>query len=286
MDRERAGIHVADRVDQAHDASGAAQVQPRQRVAVRREVEERVARQYTLAVRDQPVVQLTLLLLGGVQFVPHVGAATRRPQARDAQRRTEPVGELLELVELAHVLAGDYNGDLGILEPRLGEILQRTHGHRERTRPAHSVVHLGGRAVERDLDVDVIAGRQARGDLLVDLDAVGGELDTDLVLGRVVDQLPEVGADGGLTAADVDVEDLHALQLVDDRLALFGAELARVPASRGRQAVHARQVARVGEFPREADRGVETEFELVYETTDLGDERSGGRRRGRGRLEN
>ncbi|NKS84468.1 hypothetical protein GS571_02070 [Rhodococcus hoagii] len=34
--------------------------------------------------------------------------------------------------------------------------------------------------------------------------------------------------------------------------------------------MHARQVARVGEFPREADRGVETEFELVYETTDLG----------------
>jgi hypothetical protein len=43
VDDERAGVHVADGIDQAHDAAGAAQVEPGQRVAERVEVEERVA---------------------------------------------------------------------------------------------------------------------------------------------------------------------------------------------------------------------------------------------------
>ena len=61
VDRERAGVHVADRVDQAHHPPRAAQVQPGQRLPVGREVEERVAGQHALAARDQPVVELALL---------------------------------------------------------------------------------------------------------------------------------------------------------------------------------------------------------------------------------
>ena len=72
------------------------------------------------------------------------------------------------------------------------------------------------------LDVDVVAGGQAGGRLLGDPGPVGRELDPDVVLGGVVDQLPEVGADGRLAPADVDVEDLHPLELVDERLALLG----------------------------------------------------------------
>ena len=41
----------------------------------------------------------------------------------------------------------------------------------------------------------------------------------------VLHEVPEVFADGGFTTADIDVEDLHPLQFIDDRFALFGGEL-------------------------------------------------------------
>jgi hypothetical protein len=78
----------------------------------------------------------------------------------------------------------------------------------------------------------------------------------------VVDDVPEVPAHRGL-AADVDLEDLHALELVDDGHALDRRQLARVPASGARQAMHAREVAGVGQLPGEADRGVEPGLEVV-----------------------
>src|SRR3712207_9305320 len=81
-----------------------------------------------------------------------------------------------------------------------------------------------------------------------------GELDADVVADGVVEQVPEVRPDGGLAAADVDVEDLHPLQLVDDRLGLGGGQPARAPPSRAGQAVRARPGAGVGELPGQADR--------------------------------
>src|SRR6202034_1024335 len=76
-------------------------------------------------------------------------------------------------------------------------------------------------------------------------------------------QVPEVRPDRRLAAADVDVEDLHPLQGVDDLLALGGAQLARVPAAGAGQAVHAGQVARVGELPGQADRRGQPALELL-----------------------
>src|SRR5206468_5245916 len=60
VDGERAGVDVADRIDQAHDAPGAAQVQAGQRLAVRGEVEERIAGEHRLAALEQPVVEPAL----------------------------------------------------------------------------------------------------------------------------------------------------------------------------------------------------------------------------------
>ena len=136
---------------------------------------------------------------------------------------------------------------------------------------ADGVVDLGRGPVERDLHVDVVAGGEALGDLSRDAAAVGGELHADVVGGGVVDQLPEVGADGGLAPADVDVEDLHALELVDDGLALLGGQLVRVAPARAGQAVGAGQVAGVGQLPGEADRRVEPGGELVDEGSDRGE---------------
>ena len=265
MDRERARVHVADRVDQAHHPSGPAQVEPGQGLAVAGEVEERVAGQHLVAVRDQPVVQLALLLGGDVQFVPHIGAASGRAQPGDPQLRVVALRDRLERVELPDVRAGHHDRDLEAAESGVVQVAHRADRGVVRPAPAHRVVHLGRRAVERDLHVDVVAGGQPARDVRRDLDAVGRELHADVVFGRVVDEFPEVGTDGGFAAADVDVEDLHALELVDDRLALGGGQLARVaPSGRG-QAVHAGQVAGVGEFPGQADGSIEAELELVDE---------------------
>ena len=128
---------------------------------------------------------------------------------------------------------------------------------------ADGVVDLGGGAVQRDLHVDVVAGGQPRGHLRRDPHPVGGELHPDVVRGGVVHQLPEVRAHSGFAAADVDVEHLHAFQLVDDVLALPGGQLPRIALARRRQAVHARQVAGVGQLPGQADRRVQAVLELL-----------------------
>ena len=78
-------------------------------------------------------------------------------------------------------------------------------------------------------------------------------------------QLEEVAADHRLAAADVDVEDLQVVQFVEHRLRLVGGQLARVAPPGRRQAVHALEVAGVGQFPGETDRGVEAALELFNE---------------------
>ena len=162
---------------------------------------------------------------------------------------------------------------LASVKPASLQVLQRGDRGVVGARAAHVVVDLGGRAVERDLHVDVVAAAgEARnaGPLGVMPDAVGGELHADLVVDGVLQQVPEVRADRRLAAADVDVEDLHPLQLVDHRLALLGGQLARVAAAARRQAVRALEVAGVGELPGQADRRVEAELELLDQRADRG----------------
>src|SRR5215467_507714 len=80
---------------------------------------------------------------------------------------------------------------------------------------------------------------------------------------RVIEQVPEVWPDGRLAPADVHVEHLHPVELVDQRLALRGAQLTGIPPPGRRQTVHARQVARVRQLPREADWCHQTALKLL-----------------------
>ena len=160
-------------------------------------------------------------------------------------------------------MAGHHDGDLGVLEAGVGQVLQRTDRHRERAVAAHRVVDLGGRTVQRDLHVDVVTGRQPGRHLRGDAHPVGGELHPDMMGGGVVDEFPEVRPHSRFTAADVDVEHLHALELVDDVLALLRGQLARIALARRGQAVHTRQVAGVGQLPGQTDRRVEPVLELL-----------------------
>ena len=133
MDGERAGVHVTDRVDQAHHPSGPAHVQPGQRpgCAQAGKMEEGVAGEHPFALGHQPVVELYLLIRGRVQLIPHVGAAARRTKAGDAQCRAVVVGQGFEVVELTDIVARDDHGDFGVREARVGKVLQRADRHRE-----------------------------------------------------------------------------------------------------------------------------------------------------------
>ena len=264
MDGERARVDVADRVDEADHPARAAQVEAGQRLSVGRQVEERVAGQHLLAVGHQPVVELPLLAGRRVQLIPDIGAAARRSQPGQSQLGAEPVGDRLEVIELADVLPGHHHGDLETPEAGLGQVAHRPQRRGVGARAAYRVIDLGGRAVQGDLHVDVVAGGQAASHRRVDLHAVGRELHADVVGGGVVDQVPEVGPNRGLAAADVHVEHLHPLQLVDHRPAFGGAELARVATARAGQAVHAGQVAGVSQFPGQADRRVQPVGELLH----------------------
>ena len=263
MDGERAGVDVAHRVDQAHHPPGAAHAEAGQRTAVGAEVEEGVAGEHLLAAGHQPVVELALLSRGGMQIMPHVRAPAGWAQPGEPQLGAVAIGDRLELVELADVVPGHHDRDLEAAEPRIGEVAYRPQRGRVRAGPADRVVDLGRRPVERDLHVDVVAGGEPAGDGGSDLHPVGGELDPDVMAGGVADQVPEVGPHGRLTAADVHVEHLHALHLVDQCPALRGGQLPRVAAPGTGQAVHARQVARVGQLPGQADRRGQAVLELL-----------------------
>ena len=265
MDGEGAGVDIAHRIDQAHHPAGSAQVETRKGVAVGGQVEEGVTGQHVFTMGHQPVVELALLGGRRMQLIPYIGTPARGPQAGEAELGPVAVGDGLEGVELGDVVAGDDDREFEPGEPGGKQALHSHHGGGERALAPHGVVDLGGGAVQGDLHVDVVASGQSSGHRLGDPRAVGRELHPYVVLGGVVDQLPEVGANGGLAPADVDVEDLHALELVDERLALVGRELARVTPARARQTVHAGQVAGVGELPGEADGGVEATLKAIDE---------------------
>src|ERR1019366_1429652 len=99
--------------------------------------------------------------------------------------------------------------DLEPDEAGLGHPLHGPDGGVEGTDAPYRVVDVGGGAVEGDLHVHVVARCQSIGHRGGDSRSIGGDLPPDVVVGRIVDQLPEVAADGGLAASDVDVEDLH-----------------------------------------------------------------------------
>ena len=119
--------------------------------------------------------------------------------------------------------------------------------------------------VEADLDVEVVHRRQALCRPSVDERPVRRELHPDALLHRVVDELVEVASDHRLAAADVDVEDLEVVELVEDALRLSGRQLVGIATARRRQAVDARQVAGVGQLPRQADRRVQPALQLADE---------------------
>ena len=71
-------------------------------------MEERIASEYLWAC-EQPVVELDLLRLGGVQFVPRVDAATRGTETSEAEFGAVFVGKLFIRVDLLDIFASHDN---------------------------------------------------------------------------------------------------------------------------------------------------------------------------------
>ena len=226
-------------------------------------MEERVAGQHPVAVGEEPAVDLPLLLVGGVQLGPRVHASSGGPEPGDPQLRAVRVGQRLEAVELVDVVPGHDDRDLEGPEPGLGQVVHRPPRRGVGAHAPDGVVGGGVQAVEADLDVEVVELGEATGRGTVDEGAVGRELDADAAVDRVLDQREEVPPDHRLAAADVDVEDLQAVELVEHGLGLVRGQLVGVAPARRREAVHAGQVAGVGQLPREADGRVEPALELL-----------------------
>jgi hypothetical protein len=66
MDDKRAGVDIADRINQTHHSPSTAEVEPRKTVAERIEMEERISSQYVLTVAEQPLVEFALLVKSGM----------------------------------------------------------------------------------------------------------------------------------------------------------------------------------------------------------------------------
>src|SRR6185312_16717342 len=167
-----------------------------------------------------------------MQVIPDVGAPAGRPESGDSQCGSVLSCQRGEVVELVNVVAGHHYRDLRILEARCGEILQRPQGHVIGTTAAHGVVHVGGGAVQRDLHVNIVAGGEPLGDIRCDAHTIGGKLDADVVSCRIVDELPKVRPHSGFPTADIDVENLHTFELVDNVHALACGQFAGIATAR------------------------------------------------------
>ena len=94
-------------------------------------MEERIAGE-DVGVVHEPVVELTLLLVAGMERFPGVGATARRA-AGQSELGAVVVGHRLELVDLRDVVAGHHHRDLETLEPGGLEVLHRPNSRGERT---------------------------------------------------------------------------------------------------------------------------------------------------------
>ena len=130
-------------------------------------MEERVAGQDVLAAGHQPVVEPRCWSAVGCSSSQTSAPRPDGPQPGQAELRPVPVGQGLERVELGDVVPGDDDRELEAGESGGGQAVHGGDGRGEGAPAPHGVVDLGRGPVERDLDVDVVAGGQPGGRLAV-----------------------------------------------------------------------------------------------------------------------
>ena len=215
---------------------------------------------------DQPVVERALLLCRRMKGIPAVDAPARGAQAGQTQLGAVGVGDGSQGVELGHVLARVTTTlILNCPKPAAARLSMAWRAAAKEPSPRTTSFVARGGPVDGDLHVEVVEGGQLGRALGAETGAVGGELDPDPPLDGVADQVHEVRAQHGLAAADVHVEHLEVDHLVDDVARLGRRQLGGITPARRTQAVHAGQVAGVGQLPGQADGCIEPQAELVLE---------------------
>ena len=194
-------------------------------------MEERIAGEDLWAC-EQPVVQLDLLRLSGMQFVPGVDAATRRTETRETKFCAVFVRKRFVGVDLFNVFASHNNRHFELTEVGIAQVIHCGANPFVGAFAAHGIVGDCIDAVERDLNVDVVHRRKALRVLGIDAPTVGGELHTNALFHAVFHDLEEIGAQHWFATADVHVEHLHLGELVNNGLHLFGRQLVGVATTR------------------------------------------------------
>ena len=253
--QEGARVHATVGRDGAGHPRGAAHVQPERAPALWCEGEERVAGG-DLRVVAQEHAQLEELLAAEAVLLPAAAAGAGRPEARQARPGAIPARQLVEVGELAGVHRRDDHVETEVRIAALGQEADAVEDAVERPGPADGVVGRREGAVEAHLQVD---GRRHAQELVdqvpVEHGPVGADAGRDPSPVSVVQDLEEVLAQEGLPAAEVDLEHLHARELVDDVEAALEVELAATRRAQvRRQAVAAAEVARLRDLPRDVHR--------------------------------
>ena len=134
-------------------------------------MKERVAGEHFGPVQ-QPSVQLALLSIGGMKFMPAIGTPPRRTKAGKPQLGTEFLGHCFESVNLANVVTGHNHRDFEAGEPGIVQVFHGLLSHLKGTFAAHRIVGCRVCAVYRDLHIDVVHGGEFAGNRGIDSGAV------------------------------------------------------------------------------------------------------------------
>ena len=231
VQNEWAGKHVADGIDEAHNATSTAKVETRKRFAECREMEERIAGEH-LGTGQKPVVELNLLCLRRMQVVPGVDAATRRTETGEPKFCAVFVRKRFVRVDLFDIFASHDDGKLELTEVGIAQMVHGGANSGVGAFTAHRVIGYFVDTIKRDLNVDVVHRRQTLGGFGGDATTVGRELHADAFFDAVLDDLEEVGAQHWFATTDVDVEHLHLGELVDNGLHLLGGQLVGIATAR------------------------------------------------------
>ena len=172
-------------------------------------MEERVASKHVVAMCNKPVVDLSLLSLSRVQFIPRICTTSRRTQARDTELSAVAIGKLFESIKLINVVSGHDYRNFERPEVCITQVVHCSNRCVERTFTTYCIICCTVNAVHADLNIEVVHGSKALRIFCSDVCAVGGKLHANVVVLGMFKNLEEVFANHWLAATDVYVEHLQ-----------------------------------------------------------------------------
>jgi hypothetical protein len=136
-------------------------------------MEERVTGEDPFTVGEQPPMQISLLIEGGVELMPCVGSSTRGPEPGESELGSESIGKGKKVVKLGHVVAGNHDRNLELSEISCCEVFHGASSGREGACSSDAVVGDLVGAIDADLDIEVLHAGELCGSGCIDESAIG-----------------------------------------------------------------------------------------------------------------